>query len=303
MFNVLKKIYFWCYLKIYIILMNIGIMIYRAEVDAQADPNDIKEGDKKIQRMLHRNQTLEKFYAGKTDEKYVREYYEILKKADRFIRTATPYQMAIAADKHGSSYAQADPTNGRRYEHFGFYDEKHKHAGKTIGEVLVQEYEERRLKDDDYELLGIYNNEPIEVGLAKVMNVVKKIDENDLDSQYEVKDMTEKSKTFEFPIKIVRENENVVNKIEQLTEFLHIKKIGFDYRQLEFLIPLKFKTSNYDEDTDVFKELINIKEVFLRNDYGELTGYGIMKFIKRIQLNNTHDVFKFEAIEMQNMKI
>jgi hypothetical protein len=48
--------------------------------------------------------------------------------------------------------------------------------------------------------------------------------------------------------------------------------------------------------------LINIKEVFLRNDYGELTGYGIIKFIKRIQLNDTHDVLKFEAIEMQNMR-
>ena len=301
MLNFFKKIYFWCYLKIYIILMNVGIMIYRAEVDAQADPDDIKEGDKKIQRMLHRNQTLEKFYAGKTDEKYVREYYEILKKADKFICTATPYQMALAADKHGSSYAQKDPS-GKRYEHFGFYDEKHKHVGKTIGEVLIEEYEERRLKDDDYELLGIYNNEPVEVGLAKVMNVIKKIDENDLDSQYEVKDMTEKSKTFEFPIKVIRENENAINKIEQLTEFLHIKKIGFDYRQLEFLIPLKFRTNDCADDSDIFKELINIKEVFLRNDYGELTGYGIIKFIKRIQLNDTHDVFKFEAIEMQNMR-
>ena len=140
------------------------------------------------------------------------------------------------------------------------------------------------------------------MGLAKVMNVIKKMDENDLDSKYEVKDMTEKSKTFEFPIKVVRENENAVNKIEQLTEFLHIKKIGFDYRQLEFLIPLKFRTNDFSEDTDIFKELINIKEVFLRNDYGELTGYGIIKFIKRIQLNNAHDVLKFEAIEMQNMR-
>ena len=134
--------------------MNVGIMIYRAEVDAQADPDDIKEGDKKIQRMLHRNQTLEKFYAGKTDEKYVREYYEILKKADKFIRTATPYQMALAADKHGSSYAQKDP-RGKKYEHFGFYDEKHRHTGKTIGEVLIKEYEERRLKDDDYMCINL----------------------------------------------------------------------------------------------------------------------------------------------------
>ena len=41
-------------------------MLYRAEADAQADPNNLQEGDKRIQRMLHRNQTLEKFYAGKS---------------------------------------------------------------------------------------------------------------------------------------------------------------------------------------------------------------------------------------------
>lgn len=106
MYNFFKNIYYWVYLKIHIILLNVGIMLYRAEVDAQADPNIIKEGDKKIQRMLHRNQTLEKFYAGKTDEKYVQQYYEILKKADLFIRNATPRQMALAADRHGASYGQ-----------------------------------------------------------------------------------------------------------------------------------------------------------------------------------------------------
>ena len=296
-----KRIYFWIYIKIHTILINIGIMLYRAEADMIADPNNIQEGDKRIQRMLHRNQTLEKFYAGKTDEKYVQEYYEILKKADKFIRNATPRQMALAADRHGSSYAQKDQY-GRRYEHFGFYDEKHKNAGKTIGEVLVQEFEERRLKDDDYELLHIFNNKPIEVGLEKIMNVVKKTDKENTEFEFEVMDMSEKSKTFEFPIKIIRENENVVNKIEQLTEFLHVKKIGFDYRQLEFLIPLKYKTNDFEEDTNIFKELTNIKEVYLRDDYGELIGYGVIKFIKRIKYNDTHDVLKFEAIEMQNMR-
>ncbi|MFA5207126.1 MAG: hypothetical protein WC428_00350 [Candidatus Paceibacterota bacterium] len=301
MIDFFKRIYFWIYIKIHTILINIGIMLYRAEADMIADPNNIQEGDKRIQRMLHRNQTLEKFYAGKTDEKYVQEYYEILKKADKFIRNATPRQMALAADRHGSSYAQKDQY-GRRYEHFGFYDEKHKNAGKTIGEVLVQEFEERRLKDDDYELLHIFNNKPIEVGLEKIMNVVKKTDKENTEFEFEVMDISEKSKTFEFPIKIIRENENVVNKIEQLTEFLHVKKIGFDYRQLEFLIPLKYKTNDFEEDTNIFKELTNIKEVYLRDDYGELIGYGVIKFIKRIKYNDTHDVLKFEAIEMQNMR-
>lgn len=302
MSNFFKKAYFWTYIKIHTILINIGIMLYRAEVNAQADPNVIREGDKKIQRMLHRNQTLEKFYAGNTDEKYVREYYELLKKADKFIRVATPYQMALAADKHGSSYGMKDQY-GRRYEHYGFFDEKHKNAGKTIGEVLVLEFEERRIKDDDYELLSIHDNKPIEVGFVKVLDVVEKTKKENVDFDYEVQDMFKKSKQFDFPIKVVRNNENATNKIEQLTEFLHVKKIGFEYRQLEFLIPLKFKTNDYTEDSDIFKELTDIKEVFLRNNYGELIGYGIIKYIKKINYNDTHDVFKFEAIEMQNMRV
>jgi uncharacterized protein (UPF0335 family) len=190
-----------------------------------------------------------------------------------------------------------------RYEHFGFYDDKHKHAGKTIGEVLVQEFEERRIKDDEYELLDIYNNRPIEVGLAKIMDVVEKTEKENADFEYEVMDIVNKSKQFEFPIKVIRENPNAVNKIEQLTEFLHVKKIGFEYRQLEFLIPLKFKTTEYGEDTELFKELINIKEIYHHDKYGVITGFGIIKFIKRINYNNTHDVLKFEAIEMQNMGI
>jgi len=322
--NLFKKAYYWTYIKIHIILLNVGIALYRAEVDAQADPNIIKEGDKKIQRMLHRNQTLENFYAGRTDTKYVQQYYEILKKADLFIRNSTPRQMALAADRHGASYGQKDQY-GRRYEHFGFYDDKHKNAGKTIGEVLVEEFEERRLKDDDYELLHIFNNKPIEVGVGKMLGLIKKtnkvisvpvissitktetsetenvtgfVDED----EYEVKDIAEKSKTFEFPIKVVREDENITNKIEQLTEFLHVKKIGFEYRQLEFLIPLKFRTNDCADDSDIFKELINIKEVYLRDDYGMIIGFGIIKYMKRINYNDTHEVLKFEAIEMQNVR-
>lgn len=153
MINFLKRIYFWCYIKVHTTLINISIALYNTEQEIlKADPNDLTEKDKKNQRMLHRNPVLEKFYAGKTDEKYVKDYYEILKKADKFIRTATPRQMAVAADKYGTSYGMKDP-QGRTHEHYGFYDGKHKNAGKTIAEVLLKEYDERRTKDDDYELL------------------------------------------------------------------------------------------------------------------------------------------------------
>ena len=301
MINFFKRIYFWFYIKIHSILIYVSIALYNTEIDIlKADPNDLNEKDKKETRKLHHNPLLEKFYAGQTDEKYVKDYYELLKKADKFMRTATPHKMAVAADKYGTSYGMKDQY-GRRYEHYGFFDEKHKHAGKTVGEVLALEFEERRTKDDDYELLYMFNNKPIEVGLTNIMDVLEKPKEENADFEYQVVDVFRKSKQFEFPIKVHRENDDVVNKIEQLTEFLHVKKLGFEYRVLEFFIPLKFKTSGITENSEIFNELVDMKEIYLRDNYGQLMGFGIIKFRKRIIHNDTHEVWKFEGIEMENM--
>ena len=295
----LNNILLWIYLKFRSIIMMISLSLYQTEIEIlKANPNDLNEKNNHTQRMRSRNQLLEKFYAGQTDEKYVQDYYEVLKKADKFIRTATPHQMAIAADKHGTNYGMKD-RYGRRYEHYGFFDDKHKHTGKTLGEVLVLEFEERRTKDDDLEIMYIFNNKPIEVGLSQVMDVVEK-KENSLD-EYEVVDMEKKSKQFQFPIKIIREKKDTINRIEELSEFLHIKKIGFEYRQLEFFIPLKFRTSEHDEDSDIFKQIIDIQQAFICDEYGELIGFSINKYIKRIKYNDTHDVLKFDGIEMQTM--
>lgn len=297
----MKKIFrnfiLWFYLKIHSIILMISIALFNTEQEMlKASPIDSDERNNHTQRMRHRNQLLEKFYAGQTDQKYVQEYYEVLKKADKFIRTATPRQMAIAADKYGTSYGMKD-RYGRRYEHYGFFDDKHKHAGKTLGDVLAQEFEERRTKDDDLEILYIFNNKPIEVGLAKVFDVVEQKENSEV---FEVKDLENQSKQYKFPIRILRENE-AVNKIEELSEFLHVKKIGFEYRQLEFFVPLKFKTNEIDENSDIFKEIINIKEVFIYDEYGQLMSFGVNEFQKRIIYNDTHEVFKFQGIEMQRM--
>ena len=297
-----QKIILWIYIKIHTVLIYLSIALYHTEIDLlKADHNDLDKKNKKEQKKRHRVQFLNNFEQGQRDEKYVQEYYELLEKADKFIRTSTPHKMAIAADKHGSSYGMKDQY-GRRYEHYGFFDEKHKHAGKTVGEVLKLDFEERRTKDDDYEILYIFNNKPIEVGFAKVLDVVEKTQKENVNFEYEVLDVFRKSEQFQFPIKIVRDNENAVNKIEQLTEFLHVKKIGFEYRMLEFFVPLKFKTSDLQEDSPIFKEILNFKQVFIKTDYGKLMGFAIIKFVKRITYNDTHEVLKFEGIEMENMK-
>jgi len=320
----LKKILLWIYLKIHLTLVNISIALYTTEHEIlKADPFDLKEGDKKIQRMRSRNQVLEKFYAGKTDEKYVEEFYEVLKGADKFMQKSTQQQFAVATDKH-LRFAGKDES-GRRYESFGNFDDKHKHAGKTLGEVLELELEERRTKDDNYDLIYIFENQPIEVGLGKIMDVVEQTDkvievpevvytaseEGGLNERltgdvvkeniFEVKDVMKKSQSYVFPIKGFRDDENVINKIEQLAEYVHVKQTAFEYRQLEFFIPVKFKTEEIEEGSEIFLELTNIKGIFVKNKYGEEIGFGIIKFIKRIKHNSTHEVWKFEGIEMENM--
>ena len=333
-----QNIILWIYLKLHTFGIALGIALFNTETEIlRADPIDGNERNNHTQRMRSRNQLLEKFYAGKTDEKYVQEYYEVLKKADKFIRTATPHQMAVAADKYGTSYGMKD-RYGRRYEHYGFFDDKHKNAGKTLGEVLALEFEERRTKDDELEIMYIFNNNPIEVGLANVFDAVGRktngiyiapITEKfgdvidfpvthlrDIEIREtppfinkiifkwdaeDIVDINKASKQFKFPINIVRENNNTINKIEELSEFLHVKKIGFEHRQLEFFIPLKFKTDELDEDSDIFKEIIDIQQVFIRDDYGELIGFSVNKFVKRIKYNDTHEVLKFDGIEMQTV--
>lgn len=300
MIEILKKILLWIYIKIHMILINISIALYSTENDIlKADSFDLKEGNKKVQRHRHKNKLLEKFYAGKRDEKYVQDYYEILKKSEKFIRTSTPRQMEVAAYKYGTNYGMKDK-DGRKHEHYGFYDENHKYAGKTLNEIFEIETEERRTKDDDFEVIHIFNNIPIEAGLASILDVL----EEKGDEEYEVVDIEKKSKQFIFPIKAMRdENANISNKIEQLCEFLHVKRIGLEHLQLEFFIPLKYKTNIIEENSKIFFEITNISGIFVNDEFGETKWFGVTKYIKRINYNNTHEVWKFEGIEMQKLGV
>jgi len=167
-----QNIALWIYLKLHTFGIALGVALFNTESEMlKGGGSGGDERNNHTQRMRSRNQLLEKFYAGQTDEKYVQEYYEVLKKADKFIRTATPHQMAVAADKYGTSYGMKD-RYGRRYEHYGFFDDKHKNAGKTLGEVLAIEFEERRTKDDELEIMYIFNNKPIEVGFDRVFDSI-----------------------------------------------------------------------------------------------------------------------------------
>jgi len=282
-----SRIILWVYIKIHTAFINLSF----AMQDMSLWNLDVDE-KKKFNKRWIRSQLLQKFEQGQRDEKYVQDYYELLKKSDKFMRNATEHQKAVAADRWGMNVGRKDQY-GRRYDHVGFFDDNHKHAGKTMGEVLDSEMMERRTDDDDYELIGIINNHPIESGLSKIEDVV--------DTQYNLTDMMNKSKTFEFPIQANREKD-VPNKIEQLAEYMHIKKIGFEHRQLEFFIPLKFKTTGITESDNIFKEIIGFDYIYVKDVYGELVGFNIQEYVKRITHNETHEVWKFHAVEMETIK-
>lgn len=293
--NFFLNITLWLYLKFQYISTIIGGALYGTEHDILKADANLGEDEKHIQRQRSSNQLLEKFYAGQRDERYTNDFYEVLKGADNFMKTSTPHQMAVAADKYGTSYGMKDRW-GRRYEHYGFFDEKHKNSGKTLGDVIADEFEERRTKDDELDIMYIFNNNPIEVGLKNISDYVGK--KSIGDDEIQVFDINKASKQFVFPITIMRDNEDEVNKIEELTEFLHIKKIGFEYRQLEFFIPLHFNTDEYGDDTEIFKNLVNIDQVHIRDEYGGLVGFNVDKYVKRVKYNETHEVIKFNGIEM-----
>ena len=284
------------------IIIRISLALYETETEILKSNVLDSKGGKIHQRKRFRNKFIEMMMSGVKDEKLVEEYFEILKGADKFIKNSTPHQQALAADRHGMNYALKDKY-GRRYEHVGFFSEKHKYAGKTIAEALVIEYEERKTKDDHYELLNIYDNSPVEVGLVNIMATVEKVDDDANDYEYKVNDLIQHSKKFTFPIRCAREDNNILNKIEQLTESLHVKKIGFEYVQLEFFIPLKFGTVNIIEDSKLFKDLTDITQVFINSDYGDLIGYGITEFKKRIVHNDAYEVWKFNGIKMETIKM
>jgi len=286
--NIIKKFFFNIWVGLRMVLIYLAIALRNTEVELlKADPNNLNERDKKVTRVRHRNQILEKFYAGQTDQKYVQDYYELLKKADSFMRNATKHKKAVAADQWGMNVGRKDKY-GRSYDHIGFFDASHKHAGKTVGEVIDIEMIERRTTEDDYELLYIFDNTPIQAPLSKM---------DDLEDVYAT------PKLLEFPIIINHDDPETINKIEQLTSFLHVKKLGFEHRQFELFIDNKYKTyEKVTEDSEIFKELIKFNSIYIKSPYGELIGFVVNDYIKRINYK-TYDVWIFQGTEMDTIKI
>src|SRR5690349_17521257 len=94
-----KKIGLWLYLTAHSFFIRLSISMKNVEEDLlKADPNDLDDRKKQQQQMRHKNPIAQKMVQGQKDEKFVQDFYEVLKKADAFMKNSTPSQMQVAAE-------------------------------------------------------------------------------------------------------------------------------------------------------------------------------------------------------------
>jgi len=299
MIKILKNLYIWLYIRIHSIFMNIGIILSRSEDQVfRVDP-DISEKNKMNYNKSHKIPFINHMHQGQKDEKYARDYYEILKKSETFLRKSTSNRIAQVADRFSMSLGQED-LSGIKHDHFGFFDENHKHYGKTLEEVLQLELEERKLKDDNnLEVLYVFNNKPIDIGLSKAWHdhIIETEEDNYIG-------LTEAQKALKrkFPM-IVERDVETSNKIEQLTEIVYVKRLDDTNRIFEFFIPKKYKLYEQDEnDSIIFKQIINFKRFWFIDEYGQKIGFTINEYQNHIvDFNDQYEILIFSGIQIIEM--
>jgi len=291
----IKKFFKYIYVSIKLVFIRLSIAMFNTEQEIlKADPNALADKDKKNQKVRTSNPLHRKMEQGQRDQKFVKDYYEVLKKADKFMKNATPHEMELAASRHGMSLGKTDaelknvgnkkkkPKKdrwGRRYDHFGFFDPKSKHYGKTMAEVMIEEIKQRVTKDDNYQIEFMFSNKPTTVGLVNNEFIVE-------DEKYGFRELNsyEKAKRIKHPMTVQRKNEKCVNKIEQLTEYVHVKRLDDKNKIIEFFIPSRFKVFDFDEKSDIFTEIIDVDSIWLKDEYDVRFGYSIDGYYKRTEV-------------------
>jgi len=238
------------------------------------------------------------------DEQYVQQFYEILKKADKFLRSANPAKIQRTAGKYGLNYGMKDGF-GRRHEHYGFFDDAHRFAGKSLKEVRDLEVAERKLEDDDYPVIIMYQNKK-EFSFLESANIILNNDKG-----FYAPEIHELARMKKYPLTIVRDSE-VRNRIEQLTDYVHVKQISSEHKIVEFFISKKFGLEKISNDDPIFKELINIKQIWFKDEYGDKNAYAVKEFYKRGEYKkytekgeinpNGFDIIKFKVSDIIELK-
>lgn len=196
------------------------------------------------------SELLKSLLRGEYNQEYVDRFYKILKKSDSIIEGYDKKVLLSKLKEHGM-------------------DEGNKDLISYLSSDL--EYKKIKIEDktdntDNYQLINIIKNN------IEILNP-----ESIILGEKPKKLTTLKSK-----------NKDRVFKIEEFTDYLHIKKYSEDKYLLEFYINLQHEISN---DLDNLKDFNNL---YYSDKYGDKTEYLIIEYIK-INIFNTYKVIKFIA--------
>ena len=75
--------------------------------------------------------------------------------------------------------------------------------------------------------------------------------------------------------------------------YIDIKEISSTHRQYEFFIDKKFKLHEFDEQSDIFKEITNINQIWFKDEWGQNHFFSVSKYSKRINFDERYEVIKF----------
>lgn len=195
------------------------------------------------------NELLRSLRKGEYNKEYVDKFYKILKKSDNILQ-GDKFTLKNISKKHGMNEGNQDLV---------FY------LNSDIS-YCNSKTEQRYNSKDGYELESIIKN------TIEVVNPLEVLE-------------------GEKPIKITKiksKNSERENKIEEYTEYLHIKKYEGSFKLLEFYIN---KDVNLIKLIDSFK---NTDNIYFKDSYGDYNEFKLLEYIGSDELNN-YNILKFKA--------
>jgi len=242
----------------------------------KVDPNQLANNTKKEYRKSS-SQLLESLRKGEYNQQYVSYFYELLKRADDIVNNSSPEQLRLLAEKYGMGNTN---TNQFKFLH---EDHLNKYGNKDMSTIKNEEIKKRVTTDDNFPIEKIITNK------RQVLNMYEHASGAKAKYSYSIK---------------VKRKHDVENRIEEISEYLHIKELVSEGngRILEFFIPKKFQLENINQNSVLFSELKNIDYIIYTDDYGRKFEYSIKNFYK-ISENGMYDVFKFKGNKIENIMI
>lgn len=209
------------------------------------------------QTKKHKSNFINKLIKGEINELYLKNFYKILKRSDQIfysLNNEKEYDDFVSGVKAVSEIDKPRVVNFNKFS-FEFFT-----------------------KNDTIKLL--YNEE--------IFKALREVVSDDGDS-FKISDLR-RSKMIKHRLSLNRKND-VVNKLEEITEYIRIVENRSSKLFIEFYIPLKYGVSEIPTRGSIFKQLTDISGGKFVDKYGDIFEFEIDDYIKRGATTKYHVLY------------